>query len=463
MDSFDIMNPNMDSMLPPGAIFRKTFDSALMGLESKKNDGGGGGDGPDWDEVADLQHEQAMNSYEYDWDNTQRQYNHMLLQNIAQRHDQAAQHLYQTAQQEQQWMYAVAQQEMEYNAQVAAFNKSEEMFDWQVDMNQISAEMATADQVAQTNERYQDVLFQAEAAGLEREDKVAELGFQAQKADTEFATKTNELILRGSQAFTEHAGQKADLALAAQGVDLDIYSKRTAADRKKQGLTVEHRTKRGLAALESQDTMVKGLQALGQAKARGQAGRSTEKQYQAITAQIGRLQAAKKYERNRSDLAYRLAVNGVDATMAEQEAASTLSHAKIGVKGLVADAGYDISKKQILTAENHLNRMYDIGVDERAYEQVSYDKKFELGERQRAATTLSIEGAHERALDKITHDQYAANVNADFNRMSAPSMGIPIPKPLEIPMATIIDPIVPVKGKEPVWGAGMGPGPSSAG
>ena len=41
-----------------------------------------------------------------------------------------------------------------------------------------------------------------------------------------------------------------------------------------------------------------------------------------------------------------------------------------------------------------------------------------------------------------------------MGRMSKPSMGIPIPKPLEIPMATIIDPIVPVKGKPPVWGAG---------
>ena len=36
-------------------------------------------------------------------------------------------------------------------------------------------------------------------------------------------------------------------------------------------------------------------------------------------------------------------------------------------------------------------------------------------------------------------------------------MGVPIPKPLEIPMATIMDPILPVKGKPPVWGAGAPP------
>ena len=67
MDSFDMMNPNLDSMLPPGDVYRKTFDSALMGLESKGGGGGGGGSsGPDWEEVADLQHKQAMNSFDYD-------------------------------------------------------------------------------------------------------------------------------------------------------------------------------------------------------------------------------------------------------------------------------------------------------------------------------------------------------------------------------------------------------------
>ena len=50
-----------DSMLPPGDVYRKTFDTALMGMESKGGGGGGGSDGPDWDEVADLQHEANMN------------------------------------------------------------------------------------------------------------------------------------------------------------------------------------------------------------------------------------------------------------------------------------------------------------------------------------------------------------------------------------------------------------------
>ncbi|HJO10385.1 MAG TPA: hypothetical protein QGH16_11050 [Verrucomicrobiota bacterium] len=397
MDRFEQFGEAMvvlDTLLPPGVTFRKNcmgLNKALMGMEMQKNDDDDGSDGPDWEEVADLQHEQAMNSYNYDWENTQRQYNHMLLQNVVQEYDQTVQHGYQTAQQEQQWMYATAQQEQKYNAEVAAFNKSEKMFGWQVDMNQISAQMALDDQRAQTNERYQA------------------LAFEAQIADLQQATK------------------KTDLSMQGMGVDLDIYSKRTAGQRKKQGLTIEQQTKRGQAAAVGVEDAVKGMQAAGQVEARGQAGGSTNKQYQSMVAQFSRLQAAKAYELNRSDFATRLALNGVDQTLAEQEAASNLSNAKIGAGVKTADLEYA------------------------------------LGIKQRDATKLSIGGAHDRAAKKIELDQYKANVQADLNRMSQPTMGIPIPKPLEIPMATIMDPIVPVRGEPPVWGTGGGMGASSAG
>ena len=335
-------------------------------------------------------YEQKYNNYQYDWDNVQRQYNHQVTQNIAQRHDQAVQHKYQTAQQKQQWMYANAMKEQKYNAEMAAFNKSERLYGWQVEMNEISADMALDDQRAQTNERYQALSFEAQVAALQQ------------------ATK------------------KTDLSLQGMGVDLDIYSKRTAGQRKKQGLTIEQQTKRGQVAAASVEDAVKSMQAAGKVKARGQAGGTTDKQYQSIVAQHSRLQAAKAYELNRSDFATRLALNGVDQTLAEQQAASDLNNVKIGV-----------------------------GVK-------TGDLEYALGIKQRDATKLSIGGAHDRSAKKIEHDQYVANVTADFNRMSKPTMGVPIPKPLEIPLATIIDPIIPVKGKPPVWGAG-GVGAQGAG
>ena len=411
MDSFEMYGELMnqyDSLLPPGEIRKKILDTALMGLESKGGGGGGGGGGVD-PEIADLNHQQNMNNYNYSWDRAQDRYNHQLLQNEVQRRDMLAQNQWQEANQEQQWMYANAMKEQKYNAEMAAFNKSEKMYGWQVDMNQISADMARDEQLAQTEERYQALSFETQAAAL------------------------------------QYGAKKTDLSLQGMGADLDISSKRTAGQRQKQSLTIDQQTKRGMAAAVGVEDTVKGMQAAGQVEAKGQAGGSAAKQYQSMVAQSSRLQAAKAFELNRSDLATRLALNGVDQTLAEQEAVATLSQAKIGAAGLTADAGYKITKSSLKNAENYMKDMYSLGV------------------KQRAATNLSIGGAHDRATKKIAHDQYAANVQADFNRMSKPSMGIPIPKPLEIPMATIMDPIIPVKGEKPVWGAGMGAGSSSAG
>ena len=453
MDKFqqfgELMN-QFDSAMSPGDIRRKLTDKSLMGMEMRGGGGGGGGDsGPDWEEVADLQHEQAMNSYNYDWDNTQRSYNHMLLQNEIQRNDQIKQHLYQTSQQKQQWMYANAQQEQQYNSQVAAFNKSEKMYGWQVDMNQISADMALDEQRVQTNERYKALMFEATEADLTYQ-------FDQQEADSKHQYDLTDASLKRTKADIDYNKQKTDLSMQGMAGDLDIYSKRTAGQRQKQGLTIDQQTKRGQAAAQSVEDVVKGMQAAGQVEAKGQTGRSATKQYQSMVAQTARLQAVKAYELNRSDIATRLALNGVDQTMAEQETAANLSNAKIGIAGITADAGYKITKDSLKNAEDYMQHMYDLGTGRR-------NDMYNLGVDQRAATKLSIGGAHDRANKKIAHDQYAANVQADFSRMSEPSKGIPIPKPLEIPMATILDPIVPVRGEPPVWGAGGGMGPSSGG
>ena len=467
-----MMDPNLDSLLPPGEVFRKTFDTALMGLESK---GGGGGQkgssGPDWDEVADLQHEHAMNSYNYDWDNTQRSYNHQILQNIIQRRDQVEQHQYQTAQQEQQWMYANAVKEAEYNAQVAAYNKSERMYETQLQMNKIAADMAVDDQTAQTDERYQALGFQAEAASLDylqkRDARTDELRHSKTKVGLETTKAKEELRLDRFKANITHGTEKTKLALKGIQTDAGKYSKQLQIQDKKEQLTTEQQTKRGLAALESQENMVKGLQALGAQEAKGQAGRSAAKQYQALAAQNSRLQAAKAYELNRSDKAYRIAQQGLDKTLAESEAAYVMQNASIGLDGLTVDATLDITKKQLDNTEKFLDLNFGESIRhlDRSFDVADHYAKqsFGLGTRERDATRLSIHGAHGRALKKIEYDNYAANIKADFNRMSKPSMGVPIPKPLEIPMATIMDPLIPVRGKKPVWGAGMGAGPSSSG
>ena len=77
-------------MLPPGDQYHRKFDRSLMGLEMMSGGGGGGSDGPDWDEVADLQHEAATNQDNDQWAAVQRDYNQSILINTAKRHNEEA-------------------------------------------------------------------------------------------------------------------------------------------------------------------------------------------------------------------------------------------------------------------------------------------------------------------------------------------------------------------------------------
>ena len=423
--------------------------------------------GPEWEEIADLNHEQAMNNYEFGNDQVDRVWAHTKNQNIIQRHQAEQMRQYQTANQEQQWMYANAMQEQKYNAEMAAYNKSERFYETQLQMNQIAAGMARDAQQAQTDERYQALGFQAEAASLDylqkRSTRKEDLKHGKTKVGLETTKAKEDARLAKFIANITHGTEKSKLAIKGLEADAAKHIKQLTIQDKKEQLTLEQQTKRGVAALQSQEDMVKGLQALGAQEAKGQAGRSATKQYQAIAAQNSRLTAAKAYELNKSDRAYRIALQGLDKTLAEDEAAYVMANAKIGLDGITVDANLDISKKQIANTEKFLDLNFGEAIRhmDKSFDVADHYAKqtFGLGARERDATRLSIHGAHGRGLKQIEYDQYAANIKADFGRMGKPSMGVPIPKPYEIPKSIIMDPPIPVKGKPPVWGAGMGAAP----
>ena len=331
-----------DSMLPPGDVYRKTFDTALMGMESKGGGGGGGGsDGPDWDEVADLQHEANMNNWNDGWDSVQRDYNQQMLLNAVSRRNEAvgAQWKDQTA--IRQWDYQTKMQEAQYNAQVQAYNRSEQLYAAQVAYNSKAASLAYESEAAVAKERY--------------------FGLAYQGAQQELATEMKRM----------QSAQKLE------------------ATRKE-------------SAFKFQDLMVKQIQGAGKVKARGQVGRSADKQYQSLVAEVGRATAQLKSQVLANDQEYNLA--------------------RYGIEG------------------------------ERKLQKEQFEK-----------SKLSIGEAYTRATKKIQLDEYGANLQADANRMMKPSPPIPIPKPLATPRSIILDPMFPVKTSKPTWGAGMSPAGQSGG
>ena len=392
MDSFEwfgeIGNQLYDTLRPPGDIHRETFCTARMGLESF---GGGGGTGAEdrYEEIADKAHEQNMHTYEYDWEQTQRQYNHHILQNQAQRHAQEEQRRYNEAMQEEQYMYASAAKELKYNAEMAAFNKSEILYGHQLRMNEITANYAVDSMNAQTHERQQQAAFEEEMNILDYQKGREILGYQRDE------------------------------------LDASRLAKQLQAERQREKLTSERETARGKMTAESQKLMIEQMRGEGKVSARGQTGKSVEREYQAIVNAGAMQRGARNYQMNRSDLAYSIAMYGIDQTLKDQEVINDIASGKLVVDRQVLEEKIDVQKRELL------------------------------------ATELSIFGAQKRGIQGITHEEYSANMKADMSRMSKPDYGLPVPKPMELPQPVIIDPMLPVKGEPPVWGASVGPPPSA--
>ena len=337
MDSFEwfgeIGNQQFDSLKPPGDIHREVFSTATMGLESFGGPPQGGGDGPDFDEVADWQHEANMNNYDDGWERFQRDYNQSKLINAANRRNEEVVARLKDRVAKTQWDYQTKIQEAQYNAQVRQYNKSEKLYEAQIEYNIAAGDMAYEQEAAVTKERY----------------------FQ----------------------------------LAYQGASQEL-----AADMKRQEAGLKLRSGRDETAFKLQDLMVKQIQGEGKARARGRVGRSADKQYQSLVAEAGRQTALLKSQLLANDQQYNLVRAGIEGESALQK-------------------------------------------------------------EQRQQAKLSIGEAYDRATKKIGMDEYAANMQADAARMPIPAEPIPIPKPFKTPRSIIVDPMLPQRGKPPVWGAGM--------
>jgi len=155
--------------------------------------------------------------------------------------------------------------------------------------------------------------------------------------------------------------------------------------------TLQHQQLRAKAAFDSQDSFVKSMQAKGAAAATGQAGVSANKKYQSIVAESGRQQAAMVDGLTRADSAYNLAMYGLSAN-------------------------------------------------------------YQMQRTQQGQSKLSIIRAFDHSIKKAKFDWFAANVKADANRMSMPIPPPPIPKPLSIPRAILVDGPIPIFSPEPIEG-----------
>ena len=358
---------------------------------------GGGGKSPEekakeeQEEALEEQHQYNMDNYDYNNLTIDRNYEHQLLLNELQRHHIEKTALYTEQSQAQQWDYQMDIREVKYNSQVAAYNKSEALYGAQIGLNQRAAGLA-----------YQN----ARNVNRERQEQLA---FSAAKSNISFQKNTK------------------DLKYGHQSRILEMDRTRIMTGLQKEEATLKNQANRAKAAFDSQETLVKILQAKGKAAAKGTAGRSSAKTYQSIVAAAGRNAAAVTDSVTRADSAYNLSMYGMDVDLQFKEG-------------------------QFLISENKFHSDID-----------ALNKSYDLQREEEAASKLSIMRAYDHTLQKVEHDQFAANIAADAKRMTQPSLMPAPPKPLSIPRAVILDPMVPIYGPEPIEGASYSGGASGGG
>ena len=170
-------------MLPPGEQHRRQFDRSIMGLEMMSGGGGGGGGGEDME----ARYEYDMDNYEFQNLTIDRNYEHQMLANEIQRHHIEESTLYQEKSQAQQWDYAMQMREIKYNSQVAAYNKSEQLYGAQIGLNQRAAKLAYENARNVNRERREQLAFSAAKANIDYQKKTKDLQYDQQARITDIA------------------------------------------------------------------------------------------------------------------------------------------------------------------------------------------------------------------------------------------------------------------------------------
>ena len=336
------------------------------------------------DKAVGRQYESDKRWRVYNMESEQLAYNDAVLNNTIQERNMNQQLLWQEHTAMGAWDYEVAQREAEYNSQVAAYNKSERLFGAQVGLNEYARRLANESAAAVQSERLDAVMFQ------------------------------------GMQADLKLSQTKADINQKRESLKLGRAKQRSEIDMQQQAATLQQQQRRAEAAFGSEKQLVELMQSAGSMEAKGQVGRTANKNIQAVMAAGGRAQAQLADQISRGDSAYNLAMMGLDQSLIYGEQEHRLAQSALTTKGAYADLAHG------------------------------------LGIQERDATKDSIRSAYGRALKKSEFDEYGANLQADANRMSAPGFAPLPPKPLELPRAILADPMLPREHPEVVKGAGSG-------
>lgn len=280
--------------------------------------------------------------------------------------------------QKEDWAHEMRIQDYDFASKVSQFNQSEKQYAQQVDYNAIAATIARDEQALWLDEKLLDIEFQNE-----------------------------DLLLNSAKQIDDITFKSKHLAVK-KGSDRDQFST------ERQAVALEQQFKRAETSFKLQDNRIKKLQAEGQVRAMGQAGRSARKNRQSVLAMAGMQQSALIGQMSRTDSMF-----GVK----DQQIFDKYKYARLGS---------DIEGEKLISDA-------DFVADTR-----------NLGQRKLEASADSAHKRNRSNLQRIDHDQYGADMAAENNRM-APPEDMPRRKaPYSTPRTEFMKPRMPEKLTKPM-------------
>ena len=204
--------------------------------------------------AAKAQYKQAKKLYEFDWEQTVRKYDYAQTILGVKKQEDANLRAYKEAQITQQYDSQNQRREYEYKNRVDAFNRSEDIFEQQIEVNAFSSMLAHDE---------------------------ANKFFEEQQIASNFSKEglTRDLY----EALDTSAFAKAE-------IELNKHTTIRGAANKRRDAEQQYQSKRKELAFKSQSTMIEQLQNEGKARSRG-TGRSAGKNVQSAMMMAGMQQA----------------------------------------------------------------------------------------------------------------------------------------------------------------------------
>lgn len=340
--------------------------------------------------AAKKQYEYDKDVWEFNWEESQRQYDFNKESNQIARQNNENELGWREDTALNDWGYGMKIRDYEYLNDMTQYSVAESTYKAQLDLNS----SAVASAMDLENRWFHEQMIQNIYAD---KDVLMSLG--------QLTTQENLKYLQGTRDQNTAMAQEMDSTFLQS-----------------EALNQQQRTERADSAFKSMDNMIAGLQAEGQARNAGNAGRSQAKAVQSAMANVGRNQAQIVDSITRSDAKYSLERRGMAQKLTQSLQSSNTEKKKL--------------------AEN---RTLAVG-------QAKQTANFN-----RDVLSKQLESAGMRTVtnrEKILQDRYQADMDAFAKRMIEPTLSPDLPVPYQLPRTIFQDPIKPKKPPKPIKGAG---------